>query len=47
MLLDVMAVGPSAQMTSCETETVSAISGKSAGRGRLLARLIDNRRCGA
>jgi len=42
-----MAVEPSARMTFCETEPVSAVSGGSAGRGRLLARLIGHRRCGA
>jgi hypothetical protein len=47
MLPDVMAVGPSARMTCCETETVPAVSGKSAGRGRMLARPIGHRRFGA
>ena len=41
MLPDVMAVRPSALMTSCQTETAPAGSGKSAGRGRLLRASSD------
>jgi hypothetical protein len=46
ILPDVMAVRPFARMTCCETETGPDSAGKSAGRVRLLARLIGHRHRG-